>query len=129
LPLCGDSMSGTHQYIVVIDDDESVRKALRRLFRSSGRDVTTFASAEEFLQATEQLAPGCLILDVHLPGLSGLELQERLQAEGRVVPIVFITAYGNDQVRALALQAGAVAFLEKPFEEQALLEAVERALA
>jgi FixJ family two-component response regulator len=114
--------------IFIIDDDESVRRALRRLMRSLGLDATTFATAEEFLQSP-QPAPDCLILDVHLPGLSGLELQERLTAEDRGVPIVFITAYADDQMGERALHAGAVAFLEKPFEEQTLLEAVKRALA
>jgi len=121
-------VSPTRQTIFIIDDDESVRRALRRLIRSVGLNVVTFATAEEFLQSPHQPAPDCLILDVHLPGLSGLELQERLTAEGRHVPIVFITAYAEDQMGEGALQAGAVAFLEKPFEEQLLLDAIARAL-
>jgi FixJ family two-component response regulator len=122
-------VSWTGQTIFIIDDDESVRRAVRRLIRSVGLNVETCATAEEFLQAPEQPAPGCLILDVHLPGLSGLELQQRLKAEGRPIPTVFITAYANDQVRKQALQAGAIAFLEKPFEERCLLEAVKRAVS
>jgi FixJ family two-component response regulator len=114
--------------IFIIDDDESVRRALRRLLRSVGLTATAFATAEEFLECTEQPRPGCLILDVHLPGLSGLELQKRLTAEGRQVPVVFITAYGDDQTRDLALRAGAIAFLQKPFEERPLLDAVVRAM-
>ena len=121
-------MSPTRQTIFIIDDDASVRRALRRLIRSVGLNVVTFATAEEFLQAPHQPAPDCLILDVHLPGLSGFELQERLTAEGSAVPIVFITAYADDQVRELARQGSAIAFLEKPFEEQALLDALARAL-
>jgi len=121
-------VSETRQTIGIIDDDASVRRALGRLFRSVGLNAQTFATAEEFLQAPAQPAPGCLILDVHLPGLSGLELQQRLQAQGRSIPVVFISAYGDEHVRERALQAGALAFLEKPFEEQALLDAVERAL-
>jgi FixJ family two-component response regulator len=121
-------MSQARQTIAIVDDDASVRKALRRLLRSAGWHVEVFGSAEEFLQAADQPEAGCLILDVHLPGMCGLELQARLQAAGRCVPVVFITAYGDEQTRAQALRAGALAFLEKPFEEQVLLEAVGRAL-
>ena len=121
-------MSRTGKTIVIIDDDASVRRALRRLVRSAGLNVETFGSADEFLLSTEQQVPGCLILDVHLPGLSGLELQQRLKAEGCCVPIVFITAYGDDQMCERALRAGALAFLHKPFEDQALLDAVDRAV-
>jgi FixJ family two-component response regulator len=88
-----------------------------------------FTTAEEFLQSPHQPAPDCLILDVHLPGLNGFELKERLTAEGRAVPVVFITAYADDQVRELARQSSAIAFLEKPFEEQLLLDAVAQALS
>ncbi len=121
-------MPSTPQTIVLIDDDESVRRALRRSLRSVGRNVEAFATAEEFLQAGTPTLPDCLVLDVHLPGLSGLELQQRFKAEGRSIPIVFITAYEDEQTRELALQEGAIAFLQKPFEEQALLAAVARAL-
>jgi FixJ family two-component response regulator len=121
-------MSPTGGTIVLIDDDESVRKALGRLLRAAGWDVAAFGSAEEYLQAAGPESPACLILDIHLPGLSGLELQERLLAEGRHPPVVFITAYHDEDARAAALRAGAVAFLQKPFEEQALLEAVGRAV-
>jgi FixJ family two-component response regulator len=121
-------MSRTRQTVSVIDDDASVRRALRRLLRSVGLTVETFATAEEFLQTPPEPAPDCLVLDVHLPGLGGLELHERLKAEGRYLPVVFITAFGTDQMRELALAAGAIAFLPKPFEEQVLLIAVERAL-
>ena len=121
-------MSRTRQTVFLVDDDGSVRKALRRLIRSTGLDVTTFATAEEFLQAAPAPAPGCLVLDVHLPGLSGLDLQRRLTAEGRGFPVVFITAYGEGSAREQALRAGAVAFLQKPIEGQALLDAIGRAL-
>jgi FixJ family two-component response regulator len=120
-------MARTGQTIVIIDDDESVRRALRRLIQSAGWRVATFATAEEFLEAPEQPAPAGLILDVHLPGLSGLELQHRLTADGRSVPIVFITAYPDEQTRAEALRGGAIAFLAKPFEDQSLLDAIKRA--
>jgi FixJ family two-component response regulator len=122
-------MPRTSQTVCIIEDDESVRRALERLLRSVGRTVQTFATAEEFLQADEQPAPGCLILDLHLPGLSGLELYKRLRTAGRNVPAVFITAYGDQEVRERTLRAGAVAYLEKPFQEQALLDAVDRTLA
>src|SRR5262249_12460193 len=85
-------------------------------------------TAEEFLRAPARPAPDCLILDVHLPGLSGPELYERLRAEGRCIPVVFITAYGDELTGEQALGAGAIAFLQKPFEEQALLDQVDRAL-
>ena len=121
-------MSQTVQTIIIVDDDDSVRRALRRLLRSAGLNVVAFATAEEFLQSAPQPAPGCLVLDVHLPGLSGLGLQERLRAEGRRIPVIFITAYGDQTMQERALQAGAIAFLAKPFEERALLDAVTRAV-
>jgi len=113
--------------IFIIDDDESVRRALHRLIKSIGWNAETFASAEEFLEASG--TPHCLVLDVHLPGMSGLELQERLKVEGRGIPIVFITAYPIGLDRKQAFQAGAIAFLDKPFEEQAFVAALVRAMA
>jgi len=121
-------MPRTSQTIVIIDDDESVRKALGRLIRSVGLQVETFGTAEEFLQSADQPTPDCLILDVHLPGLSGLDLQKQLKKEGRSLPIVFISAYSEDRVSRLALDEGAIAFLYKPFEERLLLEAMSRAV-
>src|SRR5262249_13240950 len=117
-------VSSTPQTIYLIDDDPSVRKALRRLLRFAGWTVTTFPSAEAFLQAHDLPAPGCLLVDMHLPGMNGLALKKRLQEEGRNIPFVFITAFGDEELREQALREGAVAFLEKPFEEQALLDAV-----
>jgi FixJ family two-component response regulator len=113
--------------VFIIDDDPSVRRALRRLLRAAGWSVATFANAEEFVDSPAEIAPGCLVVDVHLPGLSGLELQARLRAEGRDLPIVFITAYEDSLARTEALQAGAIAFLQKPFNDGLLLDAVERA--
>jgi FixJ family two-component response regulator len=121
-------MPRTARTVCIIDDDESVRRSLRRLLLSVGLTAEAFASAEEFLAAAGPPAPGCLVLDLHLPGLSGLELQARLKAEGRDIPVVFITAYGDAQAREHALKAGALGFLEKPFAAKALLEAVERAV-
>jgi FixJ family two-component response regulator len=118
----------TSQAIAVIDDDESVRKALRRLLLSFGLEVETFATAEEFLARAQGESPACLILDVRMPGISGLELQQRLGAARRRIPIVFITAHRDQQACHEALAAGAVDFLFKPFDEQALLNAVSQAL-
>jgi FixJ family two-component response regulator len=125
--------------ITIIDDDESVRRALRRLIVSLGFNAETFETSEKFLESVlGAISPAgtpapsearCLILDVHLPGLSGLELQRRLHEEGRNLPIVFITAYPDDQARDQAMQGGAIAFLYKPFEQQALLDAVQKGLA
>ena len=124
--------------IAVIDDDESARRALRRFIDLLGYNVETFATAEEFLesflvpdsQAEAHAAEAfrCVILDQHLPGMSGLELQKRLKAEGRDVAIVFITAYPNERARKQALQAGAIAFLHKPFDEQVFVDAINKGL-
>jgi FixJ family two-component response regulator len=117
-------MPETLQVICIIEDDESVRRALRRLIRSMGLEVEAFATAEEFLESIKQTLPCCLILDVNLPGLNGFELQQRLQAEGHNIPFVIITAYAEERVREQAFKAGAIAFLAKPFEERMLLQAV-----
>jgi FixJ family two-component response regulator len=121
-------MSRSVETVFIIDDDESVRRAVGRLIRSAGWNAETFATAEEFLGHPGRAAPGCLVLDLHLPGLCGLGLQERLRAEGGRVPIVFISADPDAPARERALRAGAVAFLQKPFEEQELLGAVRRAV-
>jgi FixJ family two-component response regulator len=121
-------MPQKRQTVYIIDDDDSVRRALRRLIRSVGWNAETFATAQEFLRYPAQSKPSCLILDVQLPGLSGLELQQQLQVDCRTFAVVFITAYEETHVREQALGAGAIAFLQKPFEEQALLEAVNRAM-
>ena len=113
--------------VVVIDDDESVCRAVGRLLRSAGHCARTFGSAEEFLQAGGLPAPSCLVLDVHLPGLSGPQLWARLQAEGRAAPAVYISADSDERLREAAIGAGAVAFLPKPFDDRELLDAVARA--
>lgn len=117
-------MPVTERTVFIIDDDESVLRALRRLIGSAGFKVVTVATAEEFLHAADQAAPACLILDVHLPGMGGLDLQARLAADGLDVPIVFISAGIDDATRERARKAGAIAYLQKPFEDQALLDAV-----
>jgi FixJ family two-component response regulator len=119
----------TKQFIVmIVDDDESVRKAARRLIKSYGFAVETFASAQDFLTSSRLNETACLVLDVQMPGLNGLELQDRLIAGGHQVPIIFITAFSDENARAQALQAGALSYLIKPFEEADLLNAINLAL-
>jgi FixJ family two-component response regulator len=113
--------------ISIVDDDQSVRQSLASLLRSVGFAVRAFGSAEDFLKAGQPGATGCLLLDLRMPGMSGLELQ--LAAAGVRVPSVFLTAHGDEEARARALRAGAVAFLTKPFSENALLDAVRVALS
>jgi FixJ family two-component response regulator len=119
-------VKGERPIIFIVDDDPSVRRALRRLVRSWGWDAQTFASADEFLSAWSPAQGGCLILDVRLPGMSGLELQELLEAAGARLPIILITAHGDRQAEARGRHA--VAFLYKPFDELALKEALRKAL-
>ena len=114
--------------ISIVDDDESVRNATRTLIRSVGYDVATFASAEEFLASEQLHRTACLISDVQMPGLSGIELQERLKTGGHQIPIIFITAFPDDRVRDCAMQAGAISFLSKPFNETHLIDSLDRAL-
>src|SRR2546430_1877517 len=110
--------------ISLVDDDESIRKATKRLIESVGLHVEDFASGEEYLLSGRPQDSVCLILDLRLPGMSGLELQSRLLAFNCSVPIVFITAHGDEQVRTRALDAGAVDFLQKPFTENSLFRAI-----
>ena len=114
--------------IFVIDDDPSVRSSLERLLRSVGLDVRTFASAQEFLHGGPPEAPGCLVLDVRMPGLSGLDLQEELADRGIPLPIIFMTGYGTIPMSVRAMKAGAVDFLEKPFDDQNLLDTIYNAI-
>ncbi len=114
--------------VFVIDDDPSVRKALERLMRSAGHRAETFGSAREFLQRQHHHGPACLVLDVRMPGLTGLDLQEALAAAGYTMPIIFVTGHGDVPTSVRAMKAGAVDFLTKPFDDQALLGAVRDAL-
>lgn len=114
--------------VMIVDDDDSMRRAARRLIKAFGFAVDTFSSAEDFLASGRLDETACLVLDVHMPGLSGLELQARLNAMGYHLPIVFITAFADDNARTQALKAGACAYLVKPFEEDDLLDCVNRAL-
>jgi FixJ family two-component response regulator len=114
--------------IAVVDDDEAIREALQSLLRSVGLRAEMFASAEDFLQAGQRQATACLILDVRMPRMSGLELQRQMATANCPTPIIFITAHGDEETRARALRAGALAFLDKPFRDEVLLRAVQAAL-
>jgi len=114
--------------VFVVDDDASVRKGLGRLLRSAGFDAEVFGSAEALLQQVPRGGPGCLVLDVHMPGLNGLELQAELSDRGIHIPIIFITGQGDIPMSVKAMKAGAVDFLPKPFEVDALLSVVESAI-
>ena len=114
--------------IAVIDDDEAIRDAIQSLLRSVGFRAAVFASAEDFLQADQRQAMACLIVDICMPRMSGLELQRQLAAAHRLVPIIVITAHGDTEMRARALREGAVAFFDKPFNNEVLLEAVRAQL-
>jgi FixJ family two-component response regulator len=115
--------------VYVVDDDESVRRALARLIRGAGHGVETFASAAAFLESPAATHPACLVLDVRLPGASGLDLQSALAEAGRSMPIIFITGYASVPMSVRAMKSGAVDFLQKPFDDQELLDSIQRALA
>ena len=114
--------------VAIVDDDESVRGALQGLMKEAGFTALAFASAEEFLNSGEQQRTSCLIADIRMPGMSGLDLQSKLNAERCRIPIVFITAQGDEKMRMQALRAGAVEFLTKPFDDEVLLDSVRAAL-
>jgi FixJ family two-component response regulator len=111
--------------VYVVDDDDSIRRALQRLLRSAGYQALTFESAEEFLDSASRLAKGCLVLDIRLPGMTGLDLQEKLSASRAKYPIIFMTAHDNPQWRERAKKGGAIAYLRKPFGDQSLLDAIQ----
>ena len=114
--------------VAVVDDDVSAREGLESLLRSAGWRAETFASAQEFLARARPDAPGCLILDLQLPGLSGLDLQKRMAEAGMEIPIIFLTGHGNIPASVQAMKAGAVEFLTKPVDEQDLLRAIQEAI-
>ena len=122
-------MPATGVLIAVVDDDESVRRATRRLLRAAGFEVETYGSGTEFLDALKCRRPSCVIVDLHMPGMSGLEVQSNLAASGLGIPVVFITAYDDPGARDRAVQAGAVSYLRKPFSEETLLEAIDSAVS
>lgn len=115
--------------VFVVEDDSSMRNALKNLLRSVGLEARLFASAQEFLDDNRPDVPSCLILDVRLPGISGLDLQRELANAGIRIPIIFITAYGDIPMSVRAMKAGAVEFLTKPFRDQDLLDAIQASLA
>jgi len=114
--------------VFVVDDDPSMRRSLESLLRSVGLDARLFSSAQEFMQAERPDAPGCLILDVRLPGMSGLTFQQELAKAGVALPIIFITGHGDVSMSVRAIKAGAAEFLTKPFEDQVLLDAINAAV-
>jgi len=114
--------------VAIVDDDESMRVAVQNLLSSVGIIARSFGSAEEFLLSGLQAEAACLISDIRMPDMTGLELQARLVADGRRIPIIFITAYGNVRSRTQALEAGAVEFLVKPFDDEHLIKTVRKAL-
>ena len=121
-------MNPEEPIVFAIDDDASMREALSRLFRSIGMRAQIFASAQDFLRFKRPDAPACLVLDVRLPGLSGLDLQRELAAADCAIPIIFITGHGDIPMSVQAMKAGAVEFLTKPFRDQVLLDAIQQAI-
>jgi FixJ family two-component response regulator len=122
------AMAESKAIVFVVDDDPSIREALGSLIRSAGLKVETFASAQEFLARPRADLPSCLVLDVRLPGLSGLELQKRMAEVNIEIPIIFITGHGDVPTTVQAMKAGAVEFLTKPFRDEDLLEAIQQAI-
>ena len=123
------SIRQNSRLIAIVDDDESLQSALQDLIESDGLSTLCFGSAEQFLNSEARHKAACLIADIRMPGMSGLELQAKLKAEGCRIPLIFITAHGDAEIRTLAMRDGAVEFLAKPFDDAALLEIVHAALA
>ena len=119
---------GKTKLVAIVDDDDSMRTALAGLLKAVGLATEAFVSSEEFLKSGQQHQTSCLIADIRMPGMSGLELQAQLNSERCRIPIIFITAHGDAKMRIQALRAGAVEFLSKPFDEEVLLESVRAAL-
>src|SRR5499427_10866138 len=123
------AMSAANSTVLVIDDDPDVRASVGRLLRSLGMDVQLFASISEFLKSDPPKCPTCLVLDIRLPGQSGLDLQRELAAANREIPIIFVTGYGDIPMSVRAMKAGAIEFLTKPFRDQDLLDAIQVGLS
>jgi FixJ family two-component response regulator len=117
-----------NKFVAIVDDDGSMRGALQGLMKAVGLSSRAFESAEDFLRSGHQRETACLIADIRMPGMSGLELQARLNAEHCRIPTIFITAHGDEEMRLQALRAGAVEFLPKPFDDEVLVESVRAAL-
>ena len=115
--------------VFVVDDEEEIRESLRWLIESVGLQVQAFSSAQDFLQGYDDSTPGCLVLDVRMPGMSGWELQEELLLRGFEIPVIVVTAYGDVTTAVRAMKAGAVDFVEKPVGEQGLLDQIQKAVA
>ena len=122
------AVPGNSSSVAIIDDDELMRGALQGLLKEAGFSARAFASAEEFLDSGQQHHSSCLIVDIRMPGMSGLDLQARLNAEQIRTPIIFITAHGDERMRMQALRSGAVDFLAKPFDGEVLLDTVRAAV-
>jgi len=122
------AIQSTTKLVAIVDDDDLMRSALQGMLKSVGLPSQAFASAEEFLQSGQQQQTTCLIADIRMPGISGLELQAKLNAERCRIPTIFITAHGDTKMRMQALRAGAVEFLSKPFDDEALLGSIRAAL-
>ena len=114
--------------VIVVDDDSGVRNAMRILLKTVGLDSIQFGSAQEFLAAYQPAQPGCLVLDIRMPGMSGLELQQQLNLRGAVIPVIFMTGHGDIPMAVEAMQHGAFDFLQKPFRDQDLLDRIQRAI-
>ena len=124
-------MSQSKPFIAIVDDDESVCRAIKRLVRSLGMDADTFTSGQQFIEFIEAIPSrpvDCVVLDVQMPGMNGLEVQERLASSGNPLPVIFITAHDEAGVRDRALAAGAVAFLRKPFNDELFIKTLRVAL-
>jgi FixJ family two-component response regulator len=119
---------GKTKAVAIVDDDDSLRSAIQDLLEAIGVPARTFASSEEFLRSGQQHHTTCLIADIRMPGMSGLELQTKLNLDGCRIPTIFITAHGDEKMRMQALRAGAVEFLSKPFNDEALIQSVRAAL-
>lgn len=121
--------SDTPPTVFVVDDDAAVRSALKLLLQSVNLRATCFATATEFLQQFDQRTPGCAVLDVRMPGMSGLELQQQLNLRGATIPVIFVTGHGDVPMAVEAMRHGAFDFLQKPFRDQELIDRIQRALA
>jgi FixJ family two-component response regulator len=122
------AIRGKAEMVAIVDDDDLMRTALQGLLKAAGLRAQAFASAEDFLKSGQQHDTGCLITDIRMPGMSGLELQAQLNADHCRIPTIFITAHGDARMRMQAMRAGAVEFLAKPFDDEALLESVRAAM-
>ena len=121
-------MTAQSPMVFIVDDDAAVRNSLRLLCKSIGQTAAVFASAQEFLSSYDPQQPGCLVLDVRMPGMSGLELQQHLNLRGAVIPVLFVTGHGDIPMAVEAMQHGAFDFLQKPFRDQDLIDRIQRAL-